>query len=36
MVIPESGREPLKRISNLKLLERLPVFEIEGSLVPSP
>lgn len=36
MVIPESGREPLKRISNLKLLERLPVFEIEGSPVPSP
>lgn len=36
MVIPESGRESLKRISNLKLLKRLPVLEIEGSPVPTP
>lgn len=36
MVIPESGREPLKRISNLEVLKRLPVLEIEGSPVPTP
>lgn len=35
MVIPESGREPLKRISNLKLLKRLPVSD-RGLPCPHP